>query len=96
MTHDPLCPQFCDGKPPKCRGGDCTLCDECDCFCDLIAKVREDMLAKSLAAVEASLLNRILDLSHCMKDDDCHIWAEAIEVAYSDSMESLRGLQKDQ
>lgn len=40
-AHDPLCGQYCDGKPPKCRGGDCTLCDEMDCSCDLIYRVRE-------------------------------------------------------
>lgn len=31
--HLPECGRYCDGKPPKCRGGDCTLCDEVDCIC---------------------------------------------------------------
>ena len=35
-AHLPECPQFCDGKPPKCRGVDCTLCDEVDCYCDML------------------------------------------------------------
>ena len=87
MTHDPLCPWH--------GSTEFDLVISCD-DCDLIAKVREDMLAKCLDAVETSLLNRILDLSYCMKDDDCHIWAEAVEVAYSDSMQSLRELQGDQ
>ena len=51
--HDPLCGQFCDGKPPKCRGGDCTLCDEVDCSCRLIARVRADERAKARQRVEA-------------------------------------------
>lgn len=34
--HLPECPQFCDGNPPKCRGGDCTLCDEVDCICNAL------------------------------------------------------------
>jgi len=44
MTHDPLCPvlspQRWDRYPFSC-------------CCDLIAKVREDMLAKCIAAVAA-------------------------------------------
>ena len=42
-SHDPLCGQHCPGPGVgKCRGGDCTLCDEVDCQCDLIARVRAD------------------------------------------------------
>ncbi len=42
-THDPLCGQYCPGPGVgKCRGGDCTLCAEVDCQCDLIAAVRAD------------------------------------------------------
>jgi hypothetical protein len=52
-VHDPLCGQFCDGKPPKCRGGDCTLCDEVDCSCDLIARVRADERQRARQRVEA-------------------------------------------
>jgi hypothetical protein len=44
MTHDPLCPvlspQRWDHYPFSC-------------CCDLIAKVREDMLAKCIAVIEA-------------------------------------------
>lgn len=44
--HLPECGQYCDGKPPKCRGGDCTLCDEVDCICPALRacenRVREE------------------------------------------------------
>ena len=48
MTHDPLCPcashpKFCEGCTPQCG----------TCQCDLIAKVRADMLARCIEAVEA-------------------------------------------
>ena len=61
MTHDPLCPL---GQPCHALGGDdhllykayegLTACDCCDrtCCCDVIAKVRADMLAKCIATVE--------------------------------------------
>ena len=47
MTHDPLCPFA------KWDDVDCYQHDAGVRICDLIAKVREDMLAKCLAAVEA-------------------------------------------
>lgn len=50
--HDPHCPAYCPapdtswiapgGGLPKCRGGDCTICDETDCQCELIALVQAD------------------------------------------------------
>lgn len=42
--HLPECPQFCDGKPPKCRGGDCTLCDEVDCYCDRLRACEQRLI----------------------------------------------------
>jgi len=64
MTHDPLC----EWSTPCIHGEnqqhsrdtenlavpDATYCWMCgaDCLCDLIANVREDMLAKCIAAVE--------------------------------------------
>jgi hypothetical protein len=45
MNHPQECPQYCPypdttwiapgASLPKCRGGDCTLCDELDCDCYL-------------------------------------------------------------
>lgn len=48
--HLPECPQFCDGKPPKCRGGDCTLCDEVDCICDALRACEQRMLDDDVLA----------------------------------------------
>jgi hypothetical protein len=47
--HDPLCPQ-----QPRDDGTTLTMLDgkPIYCLCDLIAKVRDDMLAKAIAAVE--------------------------------------------
>lgn len=42
MTHDPLCPYVQTAHQR----------DHVACQCDLIAKVREDMLAKCIAAVK--------------------------------------------
>ena len=49
MTHDPLCPQ-----QPRDDGTTLTMLDgkPVYCTCALIAKVREDMLAKCIAALE--------------------------------------------
>ena len=65
MTHDPLC----EWSTPCIHGEnqqhsrdtenlavpDATYCWMCgaDCTCDLIATVREDMLAKCIAVIEA-------------------------------------------
>lgn len=84
MSHDPLCGQYCDGQPPKCRGGDCTLCDEVDCSCDLIAKVRED---------EQALAQKRVNLTIAA-------WSEQIEptkiaarrVALRDAVEAVKSL----
>jgi hypothetical protein len=51
MTHDPICPMW-----SKVFAGD--VCD-----CDLIDKVRQDMLAKCIAAVED------LHPKHCFPSD---------------------------
>ena len=67
-THDPLCGRYCDGKPPKCRGGDCTLCDEVDCTCDLIRQAEqrgrdESRLssAKSVRRIRVDERKKVLD-----------------------------------
>lgn len=54
--HERHCPKWCPypdtsyvapgAQVPKCRGGDCTLCDEIDeefCACLIIRAVRKDM-----------------------------------------------------
>jgi hypothetical protein len=46
MTHDPLCPFA------KWDDVDCYQHDAGVRICDLIAKVRDDMLAKAIAAVD--------------------------------------------
>ena len=46
--HLPECPQFCDGQPPKCRGGDCTLCDEVDCYCDRLRACEQRVRREAL------------------------------------------------
>lgn len=48
VIHDKECPSYCPypdmeyiapgASLPKCRGGDCTLCDELECTCN-VAKV---------------------------------------------------------
>jgi hypothetical protein len=65
MTHDPLCGWPFDkgcvsGQPHKefrenTNGYHWRICDRCgyDCDCNLIDQVRQDMLAKCIAAVEA-------------------------------------------
>jgi len=73
--HDPLCGQHCDGRPPKCRGGDCTLCDEADCSCDHIALVR----AHQHHATRQRVLTALLDA----RDREPHaLWslAKVIEL----------------
>jgi len=47
MDHDPLCPLIVDGVEGPLHLYECP--------CDLIAKVRQDMLAKCIAAVEELL-----------------------------------------
>ena len=49
MAHDPLCLRL-----DECATGVC-LCERCECECVLIAKVREDMLAKCIALIEESV-----------------------------------------
>jgi hypothetical protein len=44
MTHDPLCPVLSPQRWDRYPFG---------CCCGLIAKVREDMLAKCIAVIEA-------------------------------------------
>ena len=51
-AHQPTCPRYCPfpdltwvaagATLPKCRGGDCTLCDEGDCTCKATAHKPED------------------------------------------------------
>lgn len=66
MAHERHCPLFCPypdleyispgGGLPKCRGGDCTLCDEIDeefCTCAIIKAVRADVIAQAVEAVQS-------------------------------------------
>ena len=52
MNHDPLCSQ-----QPRPDGNTLTMSDGVPifCLCDLIDKVRQDMLAKCIAAVDARI-----------------------------------------
>jgi len=49
MSHDPLCTCAPDSCESPC------LLGYCYCECELIAKVREDMLVKCIAAVQQAL-----------------------------------------
>ena len=54
MTHDPMCEWW----QAQCEGYDCApdpgeVCEHFYCLCELIAKVRADMLARCIEAVEA-------------------------------------------
>jgi len=57
MTHDPLCP---DSDPNRWVSKDFNG-NSFSCRCEEYAKVREDMLAKCIAAVTVDLVNRGLD-----------------------------------
>jgi hypothetical protein len=67
-THLPECPQFCDGKPPKCRGGDCTLCDEVDCYCERLRACEQRVLDR----VRADERKRAVFIAqHSIEDSYC-------------------------
>jgi hypothetical protein len=57
IDHDPLCPwntRSCScGADSSQRTEHHLYCRKMNCQCDLIAKVREDMLAKCIAAINA-------------------------------------------
>ncbi len=72
MTHDPLCPLW-----SKVFAGD--VCD-----CDLIDKVRQDMLAKCIAAVEEIIPD----------DSDNGSWEATIAAAWlRHAVSKLRALE---
>ena len=94
LGHDPLCTwrqaeEADAGDPRRWLAGGLAVCD-----CTLIAKVREDMLAKCIAAVEAAARDRIHDLRGCNKDDDCHVKAEGVALMLDDALYELRALQE--
>jgi len=96
MTHDPLCEwtthcihgenQQHSRDSETLAVPDATNCWMCgaDCTCDLIANVREDMLAKCIAAVQGALI-----VAHNGRVDECS-WNLAIKTA----TEYLRVLQE--
>jgi hypothetical protein len=75
MTHDPLCHEWFGPRP---AGG-------IYCVCELIAKVREDMLAKCIAALPHD--THCLDTWYDDKTSECFCESAACDRA-------LRALQE--
>lgn len=84
MTHDPLC-----------EATDTSRWWE-SCYCDIIAKVREDMVAKCIEAVEAMPLTIHTPIAHrheeCL-DPSIHMkWTPVVTV--SDILTAMLALTK--
>jgi hypothetical protein len=79
--HDALCPSL------NCIDSGCEDC----CRCDLIARVRQDMLAKCIAAVEA--LEPLLFVDKHHGGYDC-CGCSTLDALHEDALAAMRALQE--